>query len=254
MKRSSAYWKRRTLQSEQQASALGFHLSKEYEKAYVRSYNRILREIERLATKGSVSVNNLTRTEIYDYGRLVNLKEIIEKEFTDLTTTMVAGTERTLSKAYVSTLEGAAKDFGIDFIKPNEFQVKAVVNQVYKGSNYSERIWNNNKALGGRIQADMERMIIQGRSPQTISKQLQRDFNVGHSNSDRLIRTEASRVYNEARTESYKRYGIDKVEFLAEPGACSVCAEHGGKVYKLGQGPEIPLHPRCKCAYAPIID
>ena len=167
---------------------------------------------------------------------------------------MVAGTERTLSKAYVSTLEGAAKDFGIDFIKPNEFQVKAVVNQVYKGSNYSERIWNNNKALGGRIQADMERMIVQGRSPQTISKQLQRDFNVGHSNSDRLIRTEASRVYNEARTESYKQYGIDKVEFLAEHDACSVCESYDGKVYGLEQGPEIPVHPNCRCAYAPVVD
>lgn len=254
MKKTSNYWKKRTLQSEKRAAAVGFQLSKEYEKMYVRSYNRILREIERLATKGGASVDSLTQTEIYEYGRLISLKEIIETEFTSLTTKMVEGTETALGTVYETTLSGAAKDFGLTFIKPNEFQVKAVVNQVYKGSNYSERIWNNNKALGGRIQADMERMIIQGRSPQTISKQLQRDFNVGYSNSNRLIRTEASRVYNEARTESYKRYGVEEVEFLAEADACSSCSQHNGKVYKLEQGPELPKHPNCRCAYAPVID
>lgn len=254
MKKTSSYWKKLTLQSEKRAAALGFQLSKEYKKAYVKSYNRILREIERLATKGSISIDNLTQSEVYDYGRMLNLKEIIETEFTDLTTTMVKGTEGVLSKVYETTLVGAAKDFGIEFIAPNEFQVKAVVNQVYKGSNYSERIWNNNKALGGRIQADMERMIFQGRSPQTISKQLQRDFNVGYSNSNTLVRTEASRVYNEARTNSYKEFGIEEVEFLAEPGACNACSQHNGKVYKLEQGPHAPVHPNCRCTYAPVID
>lgn len=254
MKKQSSYWAKRTLQSEQRAAAIGFSLNKEHHKLYVRAYNRILREIERLATKGGMDFNDLTNSEVYHYDRLLNLKDLIESEFTDLTNKMTTSTENALIKVYESTREGAAIDFGIDFKKPNEFQVKAVVNEVYKGSNYSERIWKSNKDLGGRIQADMERMIMQGRSPQEISKKLQRDFNVGYSNSERLVRTEASRVYNNARTASYKEFGIDKVEFLAEPGSCDVCAKHDGKIYKLEQGPEIPVHPRCRCAYAPVID
>lgn len=254
MKKRSSYWKRRTLLAERRANALGRNLNKEYEKMYVRSYNRINREIERLAAKATVSTDALTQSELYDYGRMINLREIIEDEFTGITIAMQTKAEATLAGVYKATMVGAAKDFGMEFIMPNEFQIKAVVNEVYKGSNYSERIWTNNNALASRVQVDMERMVMQGRSPQTISKQLQRDFNVGYSNADRLVRTESSRVYNAAREASYKEFGIEKVEFLAEGDACDICTQHGGKTFNMGSEPEIPVHPNCRCAYAPIVE
>lgn len=251
---SKAYWAKRTLLAEKKAAALGEQLVKEQGKMYVRTYKKLMREIEHLATKANISIDDISRTELYDYGRMLNLKEIIETEFTELTVAMNKGTESMLAKVYTDTLGRAAKDFGKEFIMPNEFQIKAVVEEVFHGSNYSKRIWANNKALGGRVQQDMERLVMRGTSPQKIAKELQRDFNVGHSNAERLVRTEASRVYNTAREASYKEFGIDRVEFLAETGACDVCSDYGGKVYETGQGPIIPVHPRCRCAYAPVID
>ena len=251
---SKDYWAKRTLLAEKKAAALGEQLVKEQGKMYVRTYKKLMREIEHLATKANISIDDISRTELYDYGRMLNLKEIIETEFTELTVAMNKGTESMLAKVYTDTLGRAAKDFGKEFIMPNEFQIKAVVEEVFHGSNYSKRIWSNNKALGGRVQQDMERLVMRGTSPQKIAKELQRDFNVGHSNAERLVRTEASRVYNTAREASYKEFGIDKVEFLAETGACGICEGYGGKVYETGQGPLIPVHPRCRCAYAPVID
>ena len=251
---SKAYWAKRTLLAEKKAAALGEQLVKEQGKMYVKTYNKLMREIEHLATKANISIDDISRTELYDYGRMLNLKEIIETEFTELTVAMDKGTESMLAKVYTDTLGRAAKDFGKEFVMPNEFQIKAVVEEVFHGSNYSKRIWSNNKALGGRVQQDMERLVMRGTSPQKIAKELQRDFNVGYSNAERLVRTEASRVYNVAREDSYKEFGIDKVEFLAETDACDVCSGYDGKVYETGQGPIIPVHPRCRCAYAPVID
>lgn len=248
------YWAKRTLLAEKKAAALGEQLVKEQGKMYAKTYNKLMREIEHLATKAGISFDNISRTELYDYGRMLNLKEIIETEFTELTVAMNKGTESMLSKVYTDTLGRAAKDFGKEFIMPNEFQIKAVVEEVFHGSNYSKRIWSNNTALGGRVQQDMERLVMKGTSPQRIAKELQRDFNVGYSNAERLVRTEASRVYNSARETSYKEFGIEQVEFLAEASACGVCNGYDGKVYETGQGPKIPVHPRCRCAYAPVID
>lgn len=248
------YWAKRTLLAEKKAAALGEQLVKEQGKMYAKTYNKLMREIEHLATKANISIDDISRTELYDYGRMLNLKEIIETEFTELTVAMNKGTESMLSKVYTDTLGRAAKDFGKEFVMPNEFQIKAVVEEVFHGSNYSKRIWSNNTALGGRVQQDMERLVMKGTSPQKIAKELQRDFNVGYSNAERLVRTEASRVYNSARETSYKEFGIKQVEFLAESSACSKCAAHDGKVYETGQGPTIPKHPRCRCAYAPVID
>lgn len=253
MKKSKKYWIKRTLQSEERAFLEGKKLSKRYESMYVRSYNRVNRELERLAAKASVSINDLTNTEVYDYGRMINLREIIEKEFLNTTITMQTQAEKTLLRVYNGTLKQTAKDFDLSFIRPNEFQAKAVVNEVYKGSNYSERIWKNNNELATRIQADMERMIMQGRSPSTISKQLQTDFNTGYSNANRLVRTEASRVYNTAKEESYRQFGIDQVEFLAESGACHVCGEHNGQTYSTSVAPSVPVHPNCRCVYLPVV-
>lgn len=249
MKKQSNYWKKRVLAAEINANARGTTLLQEIERIYVVSYNEVVREIERLAANANIS----TATEVWQYERLVDLERRLALNIEAMSTRMAISTEKALSSIYMGAAADFADMFGNEFIAPNEFQVKAVVNEVYYDSNYSERIWKHNSQLGGRIKTDIERLVATGENPQKIAATLQKDYNVAFSDAERLIRTEASRVYAQATEDSYKRYGIEENEFLAEPGACSVCKALDKKKFKVGEGPKNPQHPRCRCVYLPVI-
>ena len=83
-----------------------------------------------------------------------------------------------------------------------------------------------------------------------------KDLNVSYSYADRLIRTEASHIFNEAAKMGYKQGNVEEVEVLIEESGnlCDECAELAGKTYRLGTEPRLPLHPNCRCCYAPIVN
>jgi len=68
--------------------------------------------------------------------------------------------------------------------------------------------------------------------------------------------SESTRLIGEAQKESYKKYGIKYVKWIAEASACDFCEDiaHGGKdgegVYKLDKVPAYPQHPNCQCSLA----
>lgn len=246
------YWEKRILAAEEQATARGVELIHELQALYVKSYQQIIHEVEKLAA--TATLDGAGATEVWQYERAVELEKILAKNIELMSAEMTSKTADTLTTVYTTTQESMAQIFGKEFVSPNEFQVKAVLNEVYYGNNYSGRIWKHNAALGGRIKSDMERMIVTGQNPQSIAKKLQLDYNVAYNNAERLIRTEASRIYAQATEDSYKQYGIKENEFLAEPGACKVCSGHDKKTYQVGNGPTLPVHPRCRCVYLPVIE
>ena len=79
------------------------------------------------------------------------------------------------------------------------------------------------------------------------------DLNVCYSYADRLVRTEASHVYNEAAKAAYKEAKVEKIRVLVENDACPICKKYK-QTYLLGQEPRLPAHPNCRCCYAPVID
>ena len=40
--------------------------------------------------------------------------------------------------------------------------------------------------------------------------------------------------------------------WLAQEGACPVCAPLDGSVFRAGEGPEPPLHRHCRCRRVPV--
>ncbi|PHE19187.1 hypothetical protein COF59_08135 [Bacillus pseudomycoides] len=86
------------------------------------------------------------------------------------------------------------------------------------------------------------------------AKQIQEKMDSGAYYAKRIARTETSRVYNEAASQSYRDFGVTKVEWLAtlEKRTCARCAALHGKKYKMGNTPPIPLHPHCRCTLVPV--
>ncbi|MDT2557138.1 minor capsid protein, partial [Enterococcus raffinosus] len=76
--------------------------------------------------------------------------------------------------------------------------------------------------------------------------------------AERLMRTESARVQTEIQNQSYKKYGIEEYEYIAEPTACLVCLPLNGKIFKVedlspGQNAG-PMHANCRCSTAPYVD
>ena len=79
----------------------------------------------------------------------------------------------------------------------------------------------------------------------------------------RIARTEINRAQSLATMDSYKEYGLEKVEWLASEGECDICSGN----MDLGPQPidfewdsidggitEPPAHPNCLCTLMPALD
>lgn len=131
--------------------------------------------------------------------------------------------------------------------------IKHVLAQT-KGATFSDRVWKNTDELKARLDVLLTNNRIQGENPDEIARRL-RDLVSDQFASqakyvtERIARTESTRLIGEAQKESYKKYGIKFVKWIAEASACDFCEDiaHGGKdgegVYKIDNVPAYPRHP-----------
>ena len=138
----------------------------------------------------------------------------------------------------------------------NETQVNQVLNTAWSGKHYSQRIYGTNSKIAERVKKDITDMIIQGKNTEQIKSRIMLDFDVSYSYADRLIRTEASHVYNEAAKKAYEEAKVEKVQIVGtdDEQLCPECGEYLNQIYIMGEQPRLPVHPNCRCCYAPIVD
>lgn len=253
---SSSYWKKRILDSEAYAQQVAATLSLKQQKVYIRSYNRIKIEILDIYSKvqeGEI----LSRSDLWRYGKNEQLKKLIEEQFGLIATTQETKMREALEAVYEHTLHttlGGLSSGPVVFNDLEKIQMDSIITEAFQGSNYSSRIYANTDAIAQRVKNDLERLVAQGTSPDKLVKELQRDFNIGYSNANRLIRTEASRVFNKASRNAYENAGVKQMEYLAENDSCEECHTYNGNLYDIFAAPTLPVHPHCRCCYAPVID
>ena len=69
---------------------------------------------------------------------------------------------------------------------------------------------------------------------------------------ERIARTEPAIYVTQGHLNAYESYGIPYVRWYAASDAVDECAERDGEVYPIGEAEGlIPLHPNCRCAFAP---
>ncbi|MEB9869088.1 minor capsid protein [Bacillus paranthracis] len=114
-----------------------------------------------------------------------------------------------------------------------------------------------NKAIlktGEKLNDIIVEGISKGWGITQYTKEIQEAMDSQAYYAKRIARTETSRVYNEAASQSYRDYGVTKVEWLAtlEKRTCARCAALHGKKFKMNDVPPIPLHPHCRCTTVPV--
>lgn len=262
LKKNSDYWSKRVAANEAKTQRYAAIVVKRQKKLYKDAYKEITAKIEALALeimeKGKYG--HLTRSELWQFKKYTDLQAYVGSVFEGLTGNQLSIANSLLREVFEETMgftiESLEANKGnIAYSILNENQVKQVLNTSWSGKHYSQRIYDTNSRIGERVKKDITDMIIQGKNTETIKKKLMKDLDVSYSYADRLIRTEASHVFNEAAKAGYKQANVEEVEVLIEESGnlCDACRALKGQRFRIGSEPRLPLHPNCRCCYVPVV-
>ena len=106
--------------------------------------------------------------------------------------------------------------------------------------------------IKNKILTEMEAFAISGTNPVNVAERLKKLFADGNSDWERLARSELSMAAERAKGEEWKAWGVETMDFMPGPDACSICVALKGE-YPIDDCP-LPVadtHPRCRCARRP---
>ena len=139
-------------------------------------------------------------------------------------------------------------------IQGNHRLADHIVHASFHNATYSDRIWMYQDLLRDEIGKQLERGLIQGKNPRVLARELNKVFNTGKYNCERLMRTELARVQIESQKKSYEKNGFEMYTFITNTGCCDKCDTIAGKhfyVKNMIPGENAPpMHPNCRCSTA----
>lgn len=235
-------------------------------KEYIRCVEETQYKLSNLYDEILIATGNdtLLVSDLYKYNRYYELINSLNSNLRKLGQKEIEITEECLKRMYLTNSQLIVDELGLykgSGVFVDENNVKNALNAIWcqDGKHWSNRIWSNKEALQELVKKGMVDCIARGVSKDELVKQLQRDFNRGFYEADRLARTELTYIQNQAIIDKYKEAGIEKYEFLAEidDRTSEVCKEHNGKVYLVKDavvGENYPpLHPNCRSTVLAVL-
>lgn len=71
--------------------------------------------------------------------------------------------------------------------------------------------------------------------------------------AEMIARTETIAASNEGALRRYERDNVQKTEFYPSPDACLACLDLAGEYPTKEAHGMIPVHPRCRCKFLPVV-
>lgn len=139
-------------------------------------------------------------------------------------------------------------------------QLSTLVSARWMGGDFSTRLWRDKDNLLSSLGTVFKRGVAMGRSPRRVARELSDRLDVSYRSCERLCRTEAMHLYNEATAQSFKGHGIAKYRYMTalDERTCEVCGALDGRVFDLKdreEGVNWPvLHPNCRCTVSSYSD
>jgi len=111
--------------------------------------------------------------------------------------------------------------------------------------------------MGKEITKELTDGIARGEGISKLAKRIDSVSDMGIERARVIARTETLYAYNTTAKNTFRKNGIESVEWLAayEDGRrCDQCADLNGEKFALGSEPDCPLHPQCRCTLLPVIE
>ncbi|WP_368295851.1 minor capsid protein [Enterocloster citroniae] len=143
-------------------------------------------------------------------------------------------------------------ELGFSFAVIDHKAIDRVINSKWSGSNYSDRIWHNTRALAQDLKQELLINMVTGRTDSEVADIISNKYAQGASNARRLVRTESCNLANQMEMQSYEDCGIETYIYVAtlDLKTSTVCRKLDGKRFKVSeQQPGLncpPMHPWCR--------
>lgn len=178
--------------------------------------------------------------------------------------TLYKNNKKNITEAFTELYEvmdiEASKDIDANFNAINQIKVNEAIEDNWAGLTLSERMEEHKRKLNLSIKEEILKGIKRGDSLQNISRIISDKFNISYTNTMRLVRTESSRVMNEATLNNYKENGIKKYEYMAylDNKTSKDCRRLDGKTFDVEDakaGVSLPpMHPNCRSTIIPFLE
>ena len=195
---------------------------------------------------------------IYNLKMRVSRLEALQQEL-DLQMIALANEEEKktgdfLKGEYLQGLKSQAGILGVSEGATVSTAMKQAIDRNFNGATWSSRIWERQNALRDIVKKATADLLILGKNPTQIIPKLRKEFGVSAYQAKRLAVTEGSRVAMAAQKEILESQDYEEYEYIAEPGACKICAPFDGKIFKVSEMESgrncAPMHPFCRCSVA----
>lgn len=146
-----------------------------------------------------------------------------------------------------------AKDAATVFLKTYKKQIE----QGYTIIQGEKVYWLRDRVLNERqkIFDIISEGIKKGLPPDQVNKNFIDYFNIQKSQAESLARTETAYVQARGAENRFKKQNVGRVKWLLGPNPCEICLPLGGKIFTWETLPyQIPVHPRCTCTLAPVME
>lgn len=194
------------------------------------------------------------------------LKESIYLQFKALADVELAKSEalylNTIKESYYKTAYDFQKGigYGIHMAALSEHTMKSILNYPWSGEHYSNRVWNNTDYLAKQLNRIVTSGLLSGKDWRKMSKEIQRQMDVGKFAANRLIRTEVAYMNEQSSIASMQDNGTEAVEILAtlDKRTSQICQKKDGDIVpideiKIGVN-HPPFHPHCRSTSVPVVD
>lgn len=229
---------------------------KDYETALQELYKKELEDVLKLY-KEAVD-NNASQSKIYMLEENIDMfTKKMEKTQKDWTSSLLYNTYKdSIAAAEAHLASMGLKRMGI---LPDDAIKRVLMTPWAKdGEFYYSRIWKNEQKMKKLLSQTLQTGLARGYSVDKMSVVMRDAFTVDFNQARRLIRTESMHFMNQGHLDSYKRHGIEYVEYVATDDdlCCADCEEMDGQIIAisdLNYDNQPPLHPNCRCTLAPVI-
>lgn len=139
---------------------------------------------------------------------------------------------------------------------------KNILDSHWHGSNYSKRIWKDTEALAKRLEELFTVESMTGMSEFEMAKAIATEFDRSIGVAQRLIRTEANYMANQAKLKAWRDRGVKEYRLIAvlDLRTSEICQKKDGKIYLVSEavvngeaGTYPPFHPWCRTVAVAII-
>lgn len=139
---------------------------------------------------------------------------------------------------------------------------KNILDSHWHGSNYSKRIWKDTEALAKRLEELFTVESMTGMPEFEMAKAIATEFDRSIGVVQRLIRTEANYMANQAKLKAWRDRGVKEYRLIAvlDLRTSEICQKKDGKIYLVSEavvngeaGTYPPFHPWCRTVAVAII-